>query len=285
MLTDWNKDRILEILLECARIAHRIKTDPLIEIKDDSTPVSNADREIEEYLNNSFGAENILGEETFERRDWTELMEQLYHGKGLIVDPIDGTANFINRRSLWAISIGYAENGFLKEGAVFAPERGELMISEAGTTWFAVTGKSYPDRAEILKVLQPAHSPTRAFGKHSCCNLSQSMTKSGIFTGTNPVISTGSCVCSGLDLVLEKYAVYMSYAKLWDLAGILPCLRNLDFYASDRRGRNLLDCVISPETYCLDQAAKVPFRLCSPAWIGNSREALETIIPQCIFEN
>ena len=94
-MLDWNADSVIELFLESAEIARRIKTNPRIEIKDDRTPVSDADREIEALLNRKLGAENLLGEETFQKRD---------HG-GLI------------RQPFWGISIGYAENGTITRGA------------------------------------------------------------------------------------------------------------------------------------------------------------------------
>ena len=49
-MTGWNTDSVIDLLLECAEIARRIKSDPEIEIKDDRTPVSNADKGIEELV-------------------------------------------------------------------------------------------------------------------------------------------------------------------------------------------------------------------------------------------
>ena len=103
-MRSWNTDAVLDLFLESAEIARQIKTDPLIEIKGDRTPVSNADKAVEALLTRHFGAESLLGEETFQHRDHDALIEQLLHGSIWIVDPIDGTANFINRRPLWGIS-------------------------------------------------------------------------------------------------------------------------------------------------------------------------------------
>ena len=60
-MNGWNTVRVLELFSECAQIARRIKTDPKIQIKDDRTPVSDADQAIEALLNSELGAENLLG--------------------------------------------------------------------------------------------------------------------------------------------------------------------------------------------------------------------------------
>ena len=281
-MTGWNTDSVIGLLLECAEIARRIKSDPEIEIKDDRTPVSNADKGIEELLTRRLGAENVLGEESFQKRDHEQLIDQLLHGRIWIVDPIDGTANFINRRPLWGITIGYAENGVITRGGVFLPESGQFMItSDDGGTLYSGADHPYPDTAEVKKLLVPAKHPGRAFNETSCINLSQVFTKKGTFTGRNPVIAIGSCVCSGMDLLLGRDAIYMTHAKLWDMAGILPCLANLGFYAVNRSGLSLMDCRITPELFQLEAGARVPFALREMHWIGSSREAVETIMPLC----
>ena len=284
-MPDWNTDFIIELLWESAEIARQVKMDPVIAIKADRTPVSNADQGIENLLTQHLGAENLLGEETFQKRPHDELIDQLLHDRIWIVDPIDGTANFINRRPFWGISIGYAENGLLVRGGIYLPELGQLMITgEKGKTYLAEVNRPYPSGKELQKKLLPARPPSRIFNETSCINLSQIFTKQGHFTGPHPVITIGSCICSGMDLALGRDAVYMTHAKLWDMAGMLPCLENLGFYAVGRSGQSVLSCRITPELFQLEAEAKTPFALREPQWIGISREAVETILPLCQTE-
>lgn len=49
-----------------------------------------------------------------------------------IIDPIDGTANFINGYGHSAVSIAYAEHGTPVAGVVYDPYQGELFSAEAG---------------------------------------------------------------------------------------------------------------------------------------------------------
>ena len=281
-MSDWKTEQVIGLLLESSLIAKEIKNDPRIEIKGDRTPVSNADKGIEDLLTERLGAENLLGEETFQNRCHEQLIDQLLHGRIWIVDPIDGTANFINRRPFWGITIGYAENGRITRGGIFLPESGQLMITgDDGRTLLGQAGHPYPDAEELKHALGPAKHPGREFNETSCINLSQVFTRRGIFTGRNPVITIGSCICSGMDLVLGRDAVYMTHAKLWDMAGMLPCLANLGFYSVNRSGLHLLDCRISPELFQLEADAKTPFALREMQWIGSSREAVEAIMPLC----
>ena len=47
-----------------------------------------------------------------------------------IIDPIDGTMNFLNGIPHFAISIGYEENGEIKCGVIFDPIKNEMFYAE-----------------------------------------------------------------------------------------------------------------------------------------------------------
>ena len=49
-----------------------------------------------------------------------------------IIDPIDGTMNFLNGVPQFAISIGYEENNEIKCGVIFNPIMNEMFVAEKG---------------------------------------------------------------------------------------------------------------------------------------------------------
>ena len=53
-----------------------------------------------------------------------------------IIDPIDGTMNFMNGIPQFAISVGYEENGEIKCGAIFNPIMNEMFCAEKGNGAF-----------------------------------------------------------------------------------------------------------------------------------------------------
>ena len=63
-MQNWNVKELLDTFVECAAIARKIKETPAVEVKDDLTPVTNADKGIELFLTGKFGFDSILGEET-----------------------------------------------------------------------------------------------------------------------------------------------------------------------------------------------------------------------------
>ncbi|MGH7391979.1 MAG: inositol monophosphatase family protein [Candidatus Rokuibacteriota bacterium] len=125
-------ERALAAAVEAARAAGEIAMKYYrggfeVALKDDLTPVTQADREAEqvivEVLARAFPSHGFLGEEFGERgpRDprW-------------IIDPIDGTKNFVRRIPLWSTLIGLEEGGEITVGVVHNPATGELYTARRG---------------------------------------------------------------------------------------------------------------------------------------------------------
>ena len=125
-------ERALEVAVEAARAAGAIALGYFrggVEVmtKPDDTPVTRADREAEqaivEILGGAFPDHGVLGEEFGARggRDprW-------------IVDPIDGTRNFVRGIPIWATLIGLEEHGEITVGVVYNPVSDELHTARRG---------------------------------------------------------------------------------------------------------------------------------------------------------
>jgi myo-inositol-1(or 4)-monophosphatase len=88
--------------------------------------VSVADRSVEALcrtrLAEAFPADLMLGEEAggaIGARTW-------------VVDPIDGTLNFVHDVRYWCISIAFIDEGIRKVGAVYDPSHDELFLAAKG---------------------------------------------------------------------------------------------------------------------------------------------------------
>ncbi len=68
--------------------------------------------------------DGILGEEGADRPSRT--------GVRWVIDPLDGTVNYLYRRPDWAVSIGVEVDGASSAGAVFAPVHDELFAATLG---------------------------------------------------------------------------------------------------------------------------------------------------------
>jgi histidinol-phosphatase len=98
-----------------------------VTLKPDQTPVTQADREgeqaIKRVLGRAFPGHGFLGE---------EFGEEGPRDRRWIIDPIDGTKNFIRGVPIWAVLIGLEEAGEVTAGVVFNPASGELYWARRG---------------------------------------------------------------------------------------------------------------------------------------------------------
>ena len=62
----------------------------------------------------------------------TGVINKLNNKNRWIIDPIDGTMNFLNGIPQFAISIGYEEEGEIKCGVIFNPIMNEIFCAEKG---------------------------------------------------------------------------------------------------------------------------------------------------------
>jgi len=72
----------------------------------------------------------------------------------LIVDPLDGTKEFIQRRGDFTVNIAYVENGIPLRGIVYAPAKGRLFYTCADGQSVEETGGFDLDIAGPLQALQ-----------------------------------------------------------------------------------------------------------------------------------
>lgn len=112
-----------------------MKQSLIIETKSNASDlVTNMDREIEQFfigkIKETFPKHYILGEEGYG--------DELASTDGILwlIDPIDGTMNFVHQKRNFAISIGIYENGIGKIGLVYDPVHDELYHAKMGVGAF-----------------------------------------------------------------------------------------------------------------------------------------------------
>ncbi|MDD3267429.1 MAG: inositol monophosphatase family protein [Burkholderiales bacterium] len=83
-----------------------------------------AEQEIIRTISKAFPEHNILGEETGLIDNGSEFT--------WIIDPLDGTTNYIHSHPQYAVSIGVKEGDKVIAGVVFDPNRNDIYTAEAG---------------------------------------------------------------------------------------------------------------------------------------------------------
>ena len=104
-----------EIMLEADDISSKVKVKP-----GDANFVTAYDVAVEKYLTEELIKQlpdaSVIGEE-----EAAENTSALKGGLYFIIDPIDGTTNFIYGRRYSAISVGLCDRGDMVYGAIFNP--------------------------------------------------------------------------------------------------------------------------------------------------------------------
>ncbi len=116
-------------------LAERAQFDPgKIEFKGLNDLVSYVDREAEERL--IAGLKEILPDALYVTEEGTISKSNGLTDPGggtyWIIDPLDGTTNFIHGLPIYAVSIGLLVDGELVQGCVYEPNRDELFLAHTG---------------------------------------------------------------------------------------------------------------------------------------------------------
>ena len=115
-----------------------------VRVKSDESPVTVADEAadalISAGLRAAFPGITLVTEEQAESH--AERAETF-----LIVDPLDGTKEFINRRGDFTVNIALVEGGVPTRGVVYAPAKGRLFYTDAAGQTVEETGPFDPARA------------------------------------------------------------------------------------------------------------------------------------------
>ena len=126
-----------------ACIMQHYERGPEVELKPDASPVTQADREAEAILlaalQRTFPAVPVVAEEAVSDRG-SPLPSRFF-----LVDPLDGTKEFIGKRTDFTVNIALIENGIPRFGLVYAPAR--RLLAFTPNEGLAVEAELDPSRA------------------------------------------------------------------------------------------------------------------------------------------
>jgi histidinol-phosphatase len=202
-----------------------------VTIKADQTPVTQADREAEQaikaVLRRAFPHHGFLGE---------EFGEEGPRDTRWIIDPIDGTKNFVRHVPVWAVLIGLEEGGEITAGVVLNPVSGTCYWARRGDGAFV---DGHPIR------VSEADTMDRALLLHSSLNLLRRTPRwwEGFVRLVDACERTrGFGDYYGYGLVAEgKAEVYVEAdLKPWDLAPMKILVEEAGGRLTDFQGRSTI---------------------------------------------
>jgi 3'(2'), 5'-bisphosphate nucleotidase len=239
-------DRRLQIVRDLARAAGEAvlqyySEKVVVEWKAPGNPVTAADHAanalILEQLHRHFPGEAVLAEET------EDDMSRLGHEVVWMVDPLDGTKEFIKRNGEFSVMIGLVEHGRAVLGAVLQPapptgiQPGALYTGAVGLgAWLSLGGSERP--IHVSATDQPSKLRMIASRSHFDSRVDQVRKRLGIHEILRSgsvglkcgVIATGAC---------ELYIHPSSKVNLWDSCAPAAILTAAGGMITDLRGEPL----------------------------------------------
>jgi histidinol phosphatase-like enzyme (inositol monophosphatase family) len=207
-------DELLSAAVDAAKAAgdialHYFRTNLTVETKEDRTPVTRADRECEtritEILSQRFPDIGFLGEEHGERP-----------GRGnarWIIDPIDGTKNFIRGIPFFATLIALEEEGEITAGVMYAPAINDLLYARQGQGAFANGKRVHVSTVEDLREAMLVHGGLKDLKVRPCWQpFLRLVDTTARQRGFGDALGHSVVICGQADVVLEPEI------KPWDVA-------------------------------------------------------------------
>ncbi|WP_307816385.1 inositol monophosphatase family protein [Nocardioides limicola] len=235
------RDIAARVALEAAELVRERRSSPVLVAATKSTDVdvvTEADRASEQLIRELLRAtrptDAVLGEEEGDSRGSS--------GVRWIVDPIDGTVNFLYDIPEYAVSIAAEVDGTVLAGAV--------VNAATGTLWSAAAGEGAHRDGEPIRVAEPAPVGRRliatGFGYDPDVRARQGAAVAALLPQIRDIRRMGSCaldLCHVADGTLDGYVEEGTH--LWDHAAGLVIAAEAG--ARSRKwptpgGRTLLAC-------------------------------------------
>lgn len=218
-------------LKECERIIQRPRTLEIDTKEDDKDLVTDVDREIETYLigkiKESYPNDWILGEEGTKNSelDYNSL-DRLW-----VIDPIDGTSNFVRQRRDYCTMVSYFEGGTCKFTYIYDYYHKELLSAFEGIGVFI----------NEIKLAKPANIEI----SKSIVSLSSGVLRNDEYVDKIAEMATsiravGSSGLDGIRVCKGEFGAYINVSGApWDFAPFILIAKELDLHVSRPDGQAL----------------------------------------------
>ncbi len=226
-------DRVLGAMIDAARAGGEVALGHFrrgveIGLKADRSPVTIADHEAEaaivESLRRTFPDHGVLGEESGSRGS-TE--------RRFIVDPIDGTRNFVRGIPIWAVMLALEEQGAITAGVIWEPIRGNLYAARHGEGAFLNGVRIRVSRVAALGEAMLVHATLNA------------LRRDGLWDGFVRLVDAtsrqrgfGDYLCYTTIAEGKAEVALATNVKAWDLAAAKILLAEAGGRLTDARGED-----------------------------------------------
>jgi 3'(2'), 5'-bisphosphate nucleotidase len=186
-------------------------------LKADASPVTVADEEAERiilaHLKRDFPEIPVVAEESVAAGNVPDVEGKAF----FLVDPLDGTREFVDKRQEFTVNIAYIENGVPVAGIVYAPALGVAFSAKDGKAEKLIVNRNYAivDRTPIVVREQPEDRLALASLRHNSPETGSFLARHAISKCTNIGSSLKFCL-----LAEGKADVYPRFTRTmeWDTA-------------------------------------------------------------------
>ena len=205
---------LVPLIHEAGALVMRVyATDFHVEIKDDESPVTVADQCAEQVIFAGLRALTpdipVVGEEAASAGDIPDVSNRFW-----LVDPIDGTKEFVGRNGEFTVNIALIDHGMPVLGLVLAPALGTLYTGAVGLgAWVEVGGV----RRDIGVRAVPADGLTVVGSRHHGNDAAVDAFLAGRRVAANRMVGSSLKLCilaEGLADVYPRFGRTME----WDIA-------------------------------------------------------------------
>lgn len=218
LISDPNLELAMRIASGAGKLLLDRPDDLQVETKSTATDVVTLmDQQAEAYIvsqiNENRPNDAILGEEGANQSGTS--------GFQWVIDPIDGTVNYLHRVPFWCVSIGLMEEstGQALAGVVYVPMLDQMYISSRGLgSWIIDAGVARQLKVSSCNELSQALVGT-GFGYSSSRRASQARVLQSVLPNVADIRRLGSCavdLCLVAEGVLDAY--YERGVNAWDHA-------------------------------------------------------------------
>jgi len=148
-------EKILDGVVKAGeKIIEIYNTDFSTEKKDDDSPITQADIESNKILKEVLEKTgiSILSEED------TDDKKRLSEKKIWIIDPLDGTTDFVNRTGEFTVMVGLVENQRSVMGIIYWPIKKKMYLAEAGKGAFCYNEEWEKIEVTMMSEMQNCHA-------------------------------------------------------------------------------------------------------------------------------
>lgn len=144
--------KVIELSKNAGKIILQVAEQKVeIQSKDDNTPVTNADLAANYLIISQLSKFKVKFPVLSEESDKMEFCDRKHWQTFWLVDPLDGTQEFINKNGEYSINIALIHQNKAVLGVIYAPVQGVLYYAYTGSGAFKVDALNKPKQIFVQK--------------------------------------------------------------------------------------------------------------------------------------